>query len=134
MKSVQEIFDRLQDKKKQVKVVRQKYKQELASSTEHQRITEELEKLRAKKKKYELSIREQAGAIGGPSTGQVDERCVRHHGFGRKIGFARSGLPPTDQRVQHRRTAGAGLAQPLVPVMRCGRRGRRECQLQPQLV
>jgi hypothetical protein len=62
MKSVQEIFDRLQDKKKQVKVVRQKYKQELASSSEHQRITEDMEKLRAKKKKYEQSIREQAGA------------------------------------------------------------------------
>lgn len=62
MKSVQEIFDRLQDKKKQVKVVRQKYKQELASSSEHQRIVEDLEKLRAKKKKYEQSIREQASA------------------------------------------------------------------------
>ena len=52
----------MQDKKKQVKVVRQKYKQELASSSEHQRITEDMEKLRAKKKKYEQSIREQAGA------------------------------------------------------------------------
>ncbi len=62
MKSVQEIFDRLQDKKKQVKVVRQKYKQELAFSGEHQRLTDDMEKLRAKKKTYEQSIREQAGA------------------------------------------------------------------------
>jgi len=62
MKSIQEIFNRLQDKKKQVKVVRQKYKQELASSSEHQRLTEDMEKLRAKKKAYEQSIREQTGA------------------------------------------------------------------------
>ena len=62
MKSVQDIFDRLQEKKNQVKVVRRKYKEELASSTEYQKVTEELEKLREKKKKYEKSIREQAGA------------------------------------------------------------------------
>jgi len=62
MKSVQDIFDRLQEKKNQVKVVRRKYKEELAASTEHQKITEELQKLREKKKKYEASIREQSGA------------------------------------------------------------------------
>lgn len=62
MKSVQEIFNRLQDKKKQVKVVREKYKQELASSSEYQHIADDMEKLRAKKKKYEQSIREQSGA------------------------------------------------------------------------
>jgi hypothetical protein len=62
MKSVQEIFNRLQDKKKQVKVVRQKYKQELASSSEHQKLIEDIQKLQAKKKAYEQSIREQAGA------------------------------------------------------------------------
>jgi hypothetical protein len=62
MKSVQEIFDRLQDKKKQVKVIRQKYKQELAFSSEHQKITDDMEKLRVKKKAYEQSVREQAGA------------------------------------------------------------------------
>jgi len=62
MKSVQDIFDRLQEKKNQVKVVRQKYKEELSSSTEHQRIVDEMQKLREKKKKYEKSIREQSGA------------------------------------------------------------------------
>jgi len=62
MKSVQDIFDRLQEKKNQVKVVRRKYKEELASSVEHQKILDELQKLREKKKKYEKSIREQSGA------------------------------------------------------------------------
>lgn len=72
MKSVQEIFDRLQEKKRQVKVVRQKYKQELASSSEYQRVTDDLQKLREKKKKYEHSIREQAGA----SFSRIDELAL----------------------------------------------------------
>ena len=62
MKSVQDIFNRLQEKKDQVKVVRRKYKEELAASTEYQRVVEDMQKLRDKKKKYENSIREQAGA------------------------------------------------------------------------
>jgi hypothetical protein len=62
MKSVQDIFDRLQEKKNQVKVVRRKYKEELAASTEYQRVIEEAQKLREKKKKYETAIREQSGA------------------------------------------------------------------------
>ena len=62
MKSVQDIFDRLQEKKNQVKVVRRKYKEELASSTEYQKISEDLQKLREKKKKYETATREQSGA------------------------------------------------------------------------
>ena len=62
MKSVQDIFDRLQEKKNQVKVVRRKYKEELTASTEYQRITEEMQKLREKKKKYEKATREQSGA------------------------------------------------------------------------
>ncbi|MBP6886300.1 MAG: hypothetical protein KBC02_03620 [Candidatus Pacebacteria bacterium] len=65
MKSVQDIFDRLQEKKNQVKVVRRKYKDELGASSEYQKITEELDKLRAKKKVYEQSIREQSGAAFG---------------------------------------------------------------------
>ena len=62
MKSVQDIFDRLQEKKNQVKLVRRKYKEELAASTEYQRTLEEMQKLREKKKKYEKAIREQSGA------------------------------------------------------------------------
>jgi hypothetical protein len=62
MKTVQEIFDRLQEKRRQVSLVRAKYKEELASSGEYQRITEEMAKLREKKKKYELATKQQAGA------------------------------------------------------------------------
>jgi hypothetical protein len=62
MKSIQEIFDRLQEKKKQVSVIRKKYKEELSTSMEYGRIREELDKLRAKKKQYELSVKSQAGA------------------------------------------------------------------------
>lgn len=62
MKTVQEIFNRLQEKRKQVSVIRKKYKEELATSVEYGRIREDLERLRAKKKQYELSVRQQAGA------------------------------------------------------------------------
>jgi epoxyqueuosine reductase QueG len=62
MKTVQEIFDRLQEKKKQVSVVRRKYKEELAATSEYQRINDEMAKLREKKKKYEASVKQQSGA------------------------------------------------------------------------
>lgn len=42
--------------------MRRKYKEELQSSGEYQRIQDEMEKLREKKKKYELSIKQQSGA------------------------------------------------------------------------
>lgn len=62
MKSVQDIFNRLQEKKHQVKTVRRKYKDELALSSEYQKINDDMQKLRTKKKEYEKSIRDQAGA------------------------------------------------------------------------
>jgi hypothetical protein len=61
-KSIQEIFNRLQEKKKQVSVIRRKYKEELSTNVEYGRIREDLDKLREKKKKYELSVKQQAGA------------------------------------------------------------------------
>ncbi len=60
MKTLQEIFDRLQEKRRQVSVIRKKYKEELATSGEYSRITDDLERLRAKKKQYELSLKQQA--------------------------------------------------------------------------
>jgi hypothetical protein len=62
MKTVQEIFDRLQEKRKTVNVVRSKFKEELSASVEYGRIKEEMDRLRAKKKQYELSTKQQAGA------------------------------------------------------------------------
>jgi hypothetical protein len=61
-KSIQDIFNRLQEKKKQVSVIRRKYKEELSTSIEYGRIREDMEKLRAKKKQYELATKQQAGA------------------------------------------------------------------------
>lgn len=59
-KTLQDIFNRLQEKKKQVSVIRKKYKEELATNGEYGKIKEELEKLRAKKKQYESSLKDQA--------------------------------------------------------------------------
>lgn len=71
-KSIQDIFNRLQEKKKQVSVIRKKYQEELAVSTEYGHIKEDLEKLRTKKKQYELSIKEQASA----NFARVDELAL----------------------------------------------------------
>ncbi len=57
MKTVQEIFNRLQEKRREQKSIRTSYKGELAASHEYQRITEDLERLRARKKQYEQSVR-----------------------------------------------------------------------------
>lgn len=61
-KSLQDIFNRLQEKKKQVSLIRKKYKEELATSGEYIRIREDLERLGAKKKQHETSVKQQAGA------------------------------------------------------------------------
>lgn len=61
-KSIQDIFQRLQEKRQQVKIVKRKYKEELAASSEYQRVADDLTKLREKKKQYEKVIKEQATA------------------------------------------------------------------------
>lgn len=62
MKNIQDVFDRLQEKRHQVSVIRKKYQEELTTSTEYQRIREDLERLREKKKRYEASVKSQSGA------------------------------------------------------------------------
>lgn len=64
-KSIQEIFNRLQEKRQQAKIIGRKYKDELATAQEYQQIREQLDKLRLKKKAYEKSVKEQAGANFG---------------------------------------------------------------------
>jgi hypothetical protein len=61
-KTVLEIFKRLQEKREQARVIKKKYSSELASSGEYQKITEDLDRLRAKKKVHEKATKEQAGA------------------------------------------------------------------------
>jgi predicted nuclease with TOPRIM domain len=60
-KSLQEIFNRLQERKKQVSLIRKKYKEELATSAEYTKVKEEMDRLRGKKKQYEESLKERAG-------------------------------------------------------------------------
>jgi hypothetical protein len=62
MKSVQDVFSRLQEKRRQVSLIRKKYKEELTTSVEYQRIREDIDRLREKKKRYEASVRSQGGA------------------------------------------------------------------------
>jgi hypothetical protein len=62
MKAIQEIFDRLQGKKQEARIISRKYQEELTTSHEYQTIKEQMEKLREKKKKYEQATKEQTGA------------------------------------------------------------------------
>lgn len=62
MKPIQEIFDRLQEKKRTQSQIRKQYKDALLASSEYQKMLDEGEKLRAKKKAYEQSIKEQSDA------------------------------------------------------------------------
>jgi len=61
-KTVQEIFERLQGKRQEARIIGRKYKEELGTSHEYQSIKEQMEKLREKKKKYEKATKEQSGA------------------------------------------------------------------------
>lgn len=61
-KTVQDIFSRLKEKRDQARVVVRKYKEELSTSAEYQKIKDDMERLRSRKKAYEKSTKEQTGA------------------------------------------------------------------------
>lgn len=54
---LQEVFNRINESKKEQKKIRDSYKDALIQSQEHQRITEELKTLREKKKEIENAIK-----------------------------------------------------------------------------
>jgi len=60
MKNIQDIFSRIQERRKKARVIRKQYKDALYASHEYQRIVEDLERLRALKKQHEQSIQQQA--------------------------------------------------------------------------
>lgn len=57
MSKVQEVFNRIQESRKEQKKIKDMYRDALQNSGEHQRITEELKTLREKKKEIENSIK-----------------------------------------------------------------------------
>ena len=59
MSKMQEIFDRIQNSKKEQKKIKNMYKQALDNSEEYQKINEELKKLRERKKQIENQIKEE---------------------------------------------------------------------------
>ena len=56
---MQEIFDRIQNSKKEQKKIKDMYKQALENSEEYHRITEELKQLKEKKKQIENQVKEE---------------------------------------------------------------------------
>ncbi len=58
MKSIQEVFDHIQDKKKEQREINKHIREALASSSEYQEIRNKLESLRERKKNLEASARQ----------------------------------------------------------------------------
>ncbi len=57
MTNTQDIFNKIKEKQKEQKTLRQIYRDVMANSHEYQNILEELEELKSKKKKIEESLR-----------------------------------------------------------------------------
>lgn len=57
MKDVQEIFDKIKEKQKEQKTIRQIYRDVLSNSGEYQKVLEELDELKIKKKRVEMALR-----------------------------------------------------------------------------
>lgn len=62
MKTIQEIFNRIQEIKRDQKVIRESYKDALNSTGEHQKLTDQIKTLRERKKQTEFAAqREMSG-------------------------------------------------------------------------
>ncbi|HMB65874.1 MAG TPA: hypothetical protein VKO42_03270 [Patescibacteria group bacterium] len=57
-KKIQEVFNRIQETKKEQKKIRDMYKDALANSEKYQKISEKLKELKEEKKKQEENIKE----------------------------------------------------------------------------
>jgi len=58
MQNIQEIFNRIQKTKKEQKSIKSIYRDALLTSSQHQKVVEEIKDLREKKKKIEESIKD----------------------------------------------------------------------------
>lgn len=61
MQSIQELFDKLQENKKEQKEIKREYQDALANTNEYEETAEELKKLREKKKRIETIARNRMG-------------------------------------------------------------------------
>ena len=57
MDKLQEVFNRIQESKKEQRKIKSSYREALASSVQYKKITDELKELKLKKKEIEESIR-----------------------------------------------------------------------------
>ena len=60
MKNIQEVFDRIQEKKKEQRDMNAAYRDALRNSVEYKEVTEKIDTLRSRKKQIELSLFEQS--------------------------------------------------------------------------
>lgn len=61
MKDLQSIFNHIQEMKKQMKEIKKEYADMLVNADDHELITEELKKLKERKKQIEIRAQEQMG-------------------------------------------------------------------------
>ena len=72
-KTVQEVFNAIQEKKKSQRQVREMYKDAIEASGEYRELVEKIEKLRERRKQLEAQAWIEAGAKG-----QVRDNKARH--------------------------------------------------------
>ncbi|GAC1413263.1 MAG: hypothetical protein NVSMB66_4720 [Candidatus Doudnabacteria bacterium] len=72
MQNIQDIFNRIQEKKKETRSIKLLYRDALESSGEYRELSEKLEQLRARKKQIEGQAWEEIGSRDKFETAQLD--------------------------------------------------------------
>jgi DNA repair exonuclease SbcCD ATPase subunit len=62
MKDLQSVFNHIQEMKKEIKEIKREYGDALYNETDHEEITEEIKKLKERKKQIEIRVQESMGS------------------------------------------------------------------------
>ena len=76
-RTVQEVFNSIQEKKRSQRQVKQMYRDALDSSSEYRELTEKVEQLRERKKQLEAAAWDEAGATDKFETTKLDIKSDR---------------------------------------------------------
>ena len=72
MRNIQEVFNQIQEKKKEMRDIKKMYRDALDSSGEYKELLEKIEQLKAAKKKLEVAAWDDAGSKNKFETSKLD--------------------------------------------------------------
>ncbi|SRR6266481_8181796 len=72
MRNIQEVFNKIEEKRKEMRGIKKMYRDVLGSSGEHKEVTDKIEQLRIKKKQLEASAWEEVGSKNKYETSKLD--------------------------------------------------------------